>query len=332
MKERLLVLVGPTAVGKSAVSVGVARRLGAEIISGDSMQVYRGMDIGTAKVSSAEMGGVVHHLLDIKSPDQSFSVAEFRQRVDGLIREIADRGRLPFLVGGTGLYVRSVLQEYSFTDEAADPELRAELAAAETEHGPGYLHRRLAEVDPEAAGRLHPNDLRRVIRALEVFRVTGTRISATQTAAAAAPRYDHLLIGMTMARAELYRRIDGRVERMFAAGLEDEVTSLLRSYHPSVTAMQAIGYAELALYRRGLISRVEAIALIKRNTRRFAKRQLTWFRRERDLVWLDATGRTVESLVEEIASMAEGKWERSVEAGRRQPDTDAGQSGGLPGE
>lgn len=315
MKYPVLVLVGPTAVGKTAISVAVAKQLGAEIISGDSMQVYRGMDIGTAKITPAEMQGVPHHMIDIKDPDEPFTVAEFQERTDRLIREIVDRGRLPMLVGGTGLYIRSVLEPYTFTPMEGDPELRQRLAAEEEAHGAGHLHRRLQQVDPKAAAKLHPNDLRRIIRALEVFTLTGTPISATQTAAGAEPRYDDLFLALTMDREALYRRIEQRVDQMLAGGWLEEVRRLLERYPPHLPAMQALGYRELVQYYRGLLTLPEATALIKRNTRRFAKRQFTWFRRERRLQWVDVTSAAArESAAEAIAQMAEGKWPEGVEA------------------
>ena len=315
MKYPVLVLVGPTAVGKTAISVAVAKRLGAEIISGDSMQVYRGMDIGTAKITPEEMQGVPHHMIDIKNPDEPFTVAEFQERTDRLIREIVGRGRLPMLVGGTGLYIRSVLEPYTFTPMEGDPELRRQLAAEEEQHGPGHLHRRLQEVDPKAAAKLHPNDLRRIIRALEVYTLTGIPISSTQTAAGAEPRYDDLFLALTMDREALYRRIEQRVDQMLAAGWLEEVRRLLERYPPHLPAMQALGYRELVQYYRGLLTLPEATALIKRNTRRFAKRQFTWFRRERRLRWIDVTSAEARaSVVEAIAQMAEGKWPEGVEA------------------
>lgn len=315
MKLPLLVLVGPTAVGKTAISVAVARRLGAEIISGDSMQVYRGMDIGTAKVTPAEMEGVPHHMIDIKEPDQPFSVAEFQARVDSVIREILGRGRLPMLVGGTGLYVRSVLQNYTFTEMEADPELRERLAAEEERHGAGYLHGRLQAVDPAAAARLHPNDLRRIIRALEVYELTGQPISETQTAGEAEARYDDLFLGLTMDRDLLYRRIDLRVEQMLAAGLAAEVGRLLKRYPPGTQALEAIGYREMVWHFRGLLTYAEAAALIGRNTRRFAKRQFTWFKRDERIRWLDLTEPAARlSSVELIGKLVEGKWPGGVES------------------
>jgi len=314
VKRPLLVLVGPTAVGKTAVSVAVARRLGGEIISGDSMQIYRGMNIGTAKITHDEMEGVPHHLLDIKDPDEEFSVAEFQERVDRLIADIHERGRLPMLVGGTGLYVRAVLQEYTFTELQTDRTLRERLSLEEAEHGPGYLHRRLREVDPDAADRLHPNDVRRLVRALEVYERTGLPISRTQTAAHGEARYDDLFIGLTMNRESLYSRIDARVDQMLRGGLVEEARNLLRRYSAYLPPMQAIGYRETVLYLRGLLAWTEAADLIKRNTRRFAKRQYTWFRKDQRIHWMDVTQAGPSAVVEEIVRLAEGKWPRNVEA------------------
>lgn len=309
MKLPLLVLVGPTAVGKTALSVALAQRIGAEIISGDSMQVYRGMDIGTAKITPAEMAGVPHHLIDIKEPNEEFSVAEFQERVDGLVREIIGRGRFPLLVGGTGLYVRAVVQAYTFTELEPDLALRERLRAEEAAHGPGYLHQKLHAVDPVSAARLHPNDTLRLVRALEVYTLTGVPISATQTAGEAAPRYDDLMIGLTMERELLYRRIDQRVEAMLAGGWLAEVERLLAAYHPQERAMEALGYKELVLYLRGLLTWGEAEGLIKRNTRRFAKRQFTWFRRDERLKWLDMTDPIARNqAVDQIVQWIDAKW------------------------
>jgi tRNA dimethylallyltransferase len=314
VKLPLLVLVGPTAVGKTPIAVAVAKQLHAEIISGDSMQVYQGMTIGTAKITPAEMEGVPHHLIDIRQPDEPFSVAEFQSLVDGLIREIIGRGRLPMLVGGTGLYVRSVLQPYSFSEQETDHALRVQLHQEEERHGPGHLYRRLEAVDPAAAAKLHPNDHRRIVRALEVYATTGVRISETQTALEAEPRYDDLFIGLTMDRELLYRRIDDRVEAMLAGGWVAETRGLLQRYRPDLPAMEAIGYRELVLYLRGLLTYGEAEALIKRNTRRFAKRQFTWFRRDQRIRWFDVTAPAErERVVTELVKLAEGKWLQHVE-------------------
>jgi tRNA dimethylallyltransferase len=314
LKLPLLVIVGPTAVGKTALSIAVAKRLGAEIISGDSMQLYRTMDIGTAKVTHQEMQGVPHHMIDICDPDQPFSVARFQERVGELIRAIYSRGRLPILSGGTGLYVRAVIQPYTFAPAPSDQAVRDQLSEEEQEHGPGHLHRRLAAVDPAAASKLHPNDLRRLIRALEVFSLTGTPISQTQTADQGEPRYDLLYFGLTRDRKELYKRIDQRVDAMLEAGWLEETRRLLSEYSPQLTPLQAIGYRELVQYMRGLLTKSEAIPLIKRHTRQFAKRQLTWFNRERHLCWIDLTKTDLHDAVDLITRKAEGKWPSLVEA------------------
>jgi tRNA dimethylallyltransferase len=256
---------------------------------------------------------VPHHLIDVRDPDEEFTVAEFQALADRLIREIAGRGRLPMLVGGTGLYVRAVLQDYTFTEMEANPALRQRLAQEEERYGPGHLHRRLQEVDPESAARLHPNDLRRIIRALEVYEQTGIRISSTQRAAQAERRYDDLLFGLTMEREQLYSRIDRRVEEMIAAGLKEEVAGLLRRYGPHVQPLEAIGYREMIWHLRGLTTFSETVALIQRNTRRFAKRQLTWFRREANLIWCDLSHRRPEEVVEDLVRAAAGKWPEFVE-------------------
>lgn len=313
MKLPLLVLVGPTAVGKTALSVAVAKRIGAEIISGDSMQVYRGMDIGTAKIRSDEMEGVPHHLIDIKEPDEEFSVAEFQERVDGLVREILGRGRIPFLVGGTGLYVRAVVQAYTFTEMEPDMALRERLRQEEAAHGPGWLHRKLAEVDPVSAARLHPNDILRLVRALEVYTLTGVPISQSQTAGESEPRYDDLMIGLTMERELLYRRIDQRVDAMLAGGWLEEMRGLLKRYDPRLKAMEGLGYKELNLYLRGHLTWPETVELIKRNTRRFAKRQFTWFRRDERIRWIDMTEPDNRNqAANRIVRWVEGKWERGA--------------------
>lgn len=305
--HRVLALVGPTAVGKTAVSVAVARALNGEVINGDSQQVYRGFDIGTAKIRPEEMQGVPHHLLDIKDPHEQFSVAEFQQRVDALIAEIAARGRLPILCGGTGLYVRAVLREYTFAALETDGSVRARLNAEAERAGPPALHARLAVVDPAAAARIHPNDQLRIVRALEVFELTGRPISELQKQGEGA-RYDYLLIGLTMERARLYARIDARVDAMLRAGWLDEVRALLAAgASPYRGPLTAIGYREMVAYLRGLATLPEAIDWAKRNSRRYAKRQLTWFRAEAGLHWV-RTDAGLEAAVAAVLGLVAGKW------------------------
>lgn len=286
-KQKLLLILGPTACGKTALSLDVAQRFDAEIISADSMQVYRGMDIGTAKIPPAEMRGVRHHLLDIREPTQPFSVADFRELVEAAIHDIAGRGKLPLVVGGTGLYLNTLLQPYHFPQEAgADQALRARLRLRLAEQGTLALHQQLAEVDPTAAARIHPHDTHRLIRALEVYETTGRPISAWQAESALPPPYDALLIGLDLERETLYSRIERRIEQMLADGLIEEVRGLLVNGVPrEAVSMQGLGYRQIAAHLAGICTLDEAITLLKRDTRRFAKRQLTWFRRDRRIHW-----------------------------------------------
>lgn len=307
--QPLLVIVGPTASGKTSVGIEVALRLSGEIISADSMQVYRGMDIGTGKATAAERARVPHHLLDIVEPDHPFTVAEFQARADLAIREIAARGRLPLLVGGTGLYVRAVVDGLDFAPRPSDLRLRRELERRAAAVGPVALHAELAQLDPETARRVHPHDVRRVVRALEVYRLTGRPISAQGRRP---PRYDALIFGLHVARAELYRRIERRVDEMLAAGWVDEVRRLIAAgFGRWVTSAQALGYRELAAYLRGEVGYAAARAHIVAATRRFAKRQLTWFRADPRIRWLNATDRDERAAVPgTIVAAVQGKrWE-----------------------
>jgi tRNA dimethylallyltransferase len=299
-KLPLLVITGPTATGKSAVAVGVALRVDGEIISADSMMVYRGMDVGTAKPTLAERKGVPHHLIDVVDPRENYSVATFQAAAREHVREINARGRLPILAGGTGLYVRAVLEAYRFTG-GVDRELRRRLAEEAGCYGPGHLHAHLRSVDPAAAQRLHANDLKRIIRALEVYYGTGGGTSGA-VPADTEPAYNALVFGLQLERQELYRRIEARVDSMLGAGLVDEVERLLKGgLQRNATAMQALGYKEIAAYVNGELSLEEAVRVLKRNTRRFAKRQYTWFRHDGRIRWLDVAGyRCQEELVEEI--------------------------------
>lgn len=302
----LLVILGPTAVGKTAVAVKVARRLQGEIISADSMQVYRHLDIGTAKPTRAEQQGVPHHLLDVVDPDEEFNVARFQAEVNALIPQIAARGHLSLLVGGTGLYIRAVVDNYAFGPGGRNPTLRAALQAQAAEVGSAALHAELARVDPEAAARIHPADTRRIIRALEVKTTTGRAISQSGRGL---PLYRTLQIGLIRDRARLYAAIDARVDKMLAGGLVEETKWLLEQGYPeTLPALQALGYKELIPYLRGLLTLEEAARILKQQTRRFAKRQLTWFRRDRRIIWLNRDNFTSEeALVEEITALAEGK-------------------------
>ncbi|MFD1884257.1 tRNA (adenosine(37)-N6)-dimethylallyltransferase MiaA [Paenibacillus wenxiniae] len=289
-KPKLLVLIGPTAVGKTAISIEIAKRFGAEIISGDSMQVYRGMDIGTAKIKPEEMQGIPHHLIDIHDPSEPFSVAEFQQRCRELIPAISSRGKLPFIVGGTGLYVESVSYEFQFSESGADEEFRRQQMEYAEQHGAQALHDRLATIDPKTADRLHPNDQRRIIRALEVHHLTGVKLSDQLASQTRTSPYELCIVGLTMDREMLYKRIEARIDQMLDEGLLDEVQHLLNlGYTPGMVAMQGLGYKEIATYLTGGTSLKEAVVLLKRDTRRFAKRQLSWFRHMHDIHWVDVT-------------------------------------------
>ena len=288
-REKLVAIVGPTAVGKTELSLELAEQFEGEIISGDSMQVYRGMDIGTAKAAPHELARVPHHLIDIISPAEEYSVAVFQESATRLISEINRRGRLPFLVGGTGLYIESVTHRFQFAQSAQDPELRERLQRLAETEGVEALHARLAAVDPTTAQRLHPNDVKRVIRALEIYESTGCKMSDYQLRAEQSP-YQLLMIGLTMERETLYQRINERVDKMIEAGLVEEVRRLLdQGYDPSLTSMQGLGYKELVPYLYGEITLEKAIQDIKQRTRHFAKRQLSWFRRMKEIQWFDVT-------------------------------------------
>lgn len=291
-KQKLLVLVGPTAIGKTELSLSLAKRFNCEIISGDSMQVYRGMNIGTAKLPMTERAYVPHHLLDICDPDDSFTVSDFQTRVRNAIGDIASRGRLPFIVGGTGLYIESVCYHYEFSEAVHDEAYRLQLQQLAAERGNQHVHQLLARIDPVTANKLHANDLRRVIRALEVFHMTGqTQSEASRQHPKTSP-YQLCLLGLTMDRSKLYQRIERRVDEMMESGLLDEVKGLLaQGYDESLTSMQALGYKELIAYIKGEYSFEEAVYRVKRDTRRYAKRQLSWFRHMQDLIWIDVTSR-----------------------------------------
>jgi tRNA dimethylallyltransferase len=282
----LIVIVGPTAVGKSALALQLARQFGLEIVNADSMQVYRGMDIGSAKPSPEERNLVPHHLIDIRNPDADYSAARFLEEARRTISELAERGRHALVVGGTGLYIQSLLHGL-FPAPPADKQLREGLRRLEREKGTWHLHRQLAEVDPEAASRIHPNDTFRVIRALEIYRLTGTAISEHQRRHRFSDSaFTALKIGLMRDRQEIYRRIEARVDSMISAGLEEEVKQLLaHGYAPSVKAFQSLGYQQMLSCIQGEITRDEAIRMIKTNTKRYAKRQLTWFRKDQEIKW-----------------------------------------------
>ncbi|MBP1977197.1 tRNA (adenosine(37)-N6)-dimethylallyltransferase MiaA [Cohnella thailandensis] len=314
----LLVLVGPTAVGKTALSLKLAKALNAEIISGDSMQVYRGMDIGTAKLPIEEREGIPHHLIDICEPSETFSAADFQAKCAETIRDIHSRGKLPFIVGGTGLYVEAVCYGYRFQEYGSDEAFRQRMSEYAKRFGAEALHAKLAAVDPASAEKLHPNDERRVIRALEVFETTGQPLSELQSQSrgdAKRSPYKLCLIGLTMERERLYDRINERVDQMLEQGLVEEVKTLMSQGVPvSSVALQALGYKEIVAYLTGELDYESAVTLLKRDTRHFAKRQLSWFRHMRELQWvdLDTLPKNTE-LFKEICGIIAGKFPFDLE-------------------
>lgn len=290
----LILIVGPTAAGKTALSLALAERFGGEIVSADSRQIYRGMDIGTAKATREEQSRVPHHMLDIASPDEWYTVAQFQDAAMQAIAAIHARGRLPFLVGGSGLYVRAVAEGLQIPRVPPSPELRAELEAQAEAH-PEALSERLRALDPDAAARIDPRNVRRVVRALEVCLLAGRPISEQQTRHRPALRM--LWIGLTLPRPELYRRIDQRVDSMVESGLVDEVRTLAaRGYAWDAPAMTGVGYRQIGTYLRGEASLEEAVREIKRATRRFVRQQYNWFRLDDPRIhWLQSDEEAVDS-------------------------------------
>ncbi len=289
MKRPLVILTGPTAAGKSALSLALAEKTGGEIISADSMQVYRGMDIGSAKLPEKDRRGIPHHLLDVKDPSEAFDVTEFVRLAEEAAEGIYARGHLPILVGGTGFYLQAFLKGIDFSEGDPDTSLRDELNALAEQEGREAVYALLQAEDPEAAATLHPNNLKRVIRALEYRRQTGRSIlEANEAQQAQESPYNYAYFVLKLPREVLYERIDRRVDEMFAEGLVEEVKHLrAEGLDRGTTALQAIGYKEVLDALDGLCTMEEARAAVKLGTRHYAKRQLTWFRREKDTVWLD---------------------------------------------
>ena len=286
--NKVIIILGPTGVGKTGFSILLARALNSEIISADSMQVYRHMDIGTAKPSQEDMEQVPHHMIDIVNPDETFSAGLFKEMATDIIGGLHERNKIPVIVGGTGLYIRSLTRGL-FEGTGADEELREKLQDEEAIFGKGYLYRKLRSADPEAAEKIQPNDLRRTVRALEIIMNEQKGLSIIREERTLPSEYDFIKIGLTRERKELYTLIEERVDMMLREGLLDETRKLLHM-KPDRTALQALGYKELQRYLDGAIGLAEAVRLIKKRTKMFAKRQFTWFKKERDVRWVDITG------------------------------------------
>lgn len=288
-KNPLIILTGPTSVGKTALSIALAKAVNGEIISADSMQVYKAMDIGTAKISPEEMDGIPHYLISEFGPEEEFNVVKFQRYAKEYIRSIQEKGKTPILVGGTGFYIQAVLYDIDFTENESDTIYRQELEELAAEKGSEYLHGLLQELDPDSAKAIHPNNTKRVIRALEYARLTGERISAHNEAQKEkASPYEYCYFVLTKDRSKLYETINYRVDLMMEKGLLEEVKRLKeRGYTRDLVSMQGLGYKELLAYLDGECTLEEAVTLLKRDTRHFAKRQLTWFKREREVIWVD---------------------------------------------
>ena len=301
----VLCIVGPTAVGKTKMSIELAKQLNGEIISGDSMQIYRGMDIGTAKATMDERQGIPHHLIDEKNPDEPYSVAAFQQTVRAKMEEIKSRGKLPIIVGGTGLYIKSVLYDYEFAGESESKEVdEAKYGHLSNEE----LHAKLAAVDEAGAKDIHPNNRKRVIRALEIYETSGVKKSEMIEKQEHKMIYDACLIGLTDDRNVLYDRINKRVDTMYETGLVEEVKALFDGGIPAESqSIRAIGYKELYDYFKGFISLEESKELIKRNSRRYAKRQYTWFNNQMDVTWFKVDVQHFDKTVQEVLTYVQNK-------------------------
>ena len=289
MKKPLIVLTGPTAVGKTSLSISLAKAVNGEIISADSMQVYKGMDIGSAKIRKEEMQGVTHYLVDILEPEEEFHIVKFQELAKAALEEIYAKGKIPILVGGTGFYIQAVTRDIDFTQAEQETSYREELEQFAKEKGAEHLHEKLREVDSKSAENIHANNVKRVIRALEFYHQNGTPISEhNEEQKQQTSPYNLAYFVLTAPREILYERIDRRVDQMMEEGLLEEVKSLReRGCHRGMVSMQGLGYKEILAYLEGEYPLEEAVRILKRDTRHFAKRQLTWFRREQDVIWVD---------------------------------------------
>lgn len=288
-KKKMIILTGPTAVGKTALSIALAKKVGGEIISADSMQVYRYLDIGSAKITKEEMQGVPHHLIDVLMPEEEFNVCRFQEMAKEALTGIYGRGHIPIVAGGTGFYIQALLYDIDFSTEENHKKVREFLEKEAAEKGNEYLYARLKETDPASAEAIHPNNVKRIIRALEFYELNGYPISEhNQQERAKEAAYDACYFVLNDERERLYQRIEERVDEMLSKGLVEEVRTLKQmGCHKDMVSMQGLGYKEILAYLEGSYSFDEAVYLIKRDTRHFAKRQLTWFRREKDVIWVN---------------------------------------------
>lgn len=289
MKENLFILIGPTAIGKTDLSIDLAKKFNAEIISADSMQIYKYMDIGTAKVTKDEVRGIPHHIIDNVYPDEEYTVSNYQKDASELIKDINLRNKLPMVVGGTGLYINSLVYNLNFAKVAPDEEYRAELEGLADKYGDTYLHERLVEVDIKSSDSISINDRKRIIRALEIYKVTGKTMSEhNENFRKEVDKYNLAMVCLNMDRSKLYDRINRRVDIMIEEGLVDEVKDILaKGYHKDLVSLKGIGYKEIIMYLEDDITLEDAIEKIKQGSRNYAKRQLTWFRRDKRIKWVD---------------------------------------------
>lgn len=289
MGNKIIVIVGPTAAGKTYVSVELAKKLNTEVISADSMQIYKKMNIGTAKITKDEMQGINHHMIDVINPDEDYSVSEFKTDSENIIDCLIDNDKIPIIVGGSGLYVNSIIYDLDFGKAKSDEKLRDYYEYYHKEHGEDALYEKLQKIDPKAAEKIHKKNVKRVIRALEVYDITGIKFSELNTdIRKPSNKYECILVGLSVDRKILYERINQRVDKMLAEGLINEVKSLLdEGYNKDLVSMRGIGYKEIIEYLEGNLSLEEAVSVLKRNTRRFAKRQYTWFLKDTNVKWFD---------------------------------------------
>ncbi len=290
MKEKVIVICGPTASGKTALSIELAKKINGEIVSADSMQIYKDMNIGTAKPTIEEMQGIKHYLLDFVSPEERYSVAQYKQDAKRAIKEIIKKGKTPIIVGGTGLYVDSLIYEIEYNDIKIDEEYRNKLEAIVEKNGLEELYKKALEIDPVAMEKISKNDKKRIMRILEIYKATGKTKTQQELESRKKPvEYDYRIFAINWDREILYQRINKRVDIMIEQGLVNEVKNILDKYDKFPTAMQGLGYKEVVDYINGIYTKEEMIEKIKMETRRYAKRQLTWFRKNKQTIWLDGT-------------------------------------------